>query len=532
MNRNLPPLPVGEQNFANLRHDGSLYIDKTALLQKLIEEGRWYFLSRPRRFGKSLTLSTLEAMFQGKKELFQGLAAEAWVEKQAKHPSPVLHLDLSAWPAADPASTLPDWLINELQTFAVEHDISFKPVPSCAQTFSFLLKNACKSLGQVVVLIDEYDTPILKNMHDPAQSHAIRSNLRDFYQILKSASAVIRFAFLTGITKFSKTGVFSALNNLRDISFASFFSSITGYTQDEIYIYFADYIQDVLNNKKSTNKDDLLKKIKEYYDGYSFDGKTRVYNPFSILNFFYYKEFENYWYASGEPGYLAEYLKKYGIYNPDIYKNCVVDSLFTETADIEKARPESFLYQSGYLTICKKELDTLTLDYPNREVINSIAKMYLESIYTVPMYKSLTMRLQEAFSAKNFSSVVTIFNSELAGLPYADFQNAGEGIYRTAFLLLIRASNLIVKIENPSKKGRTDIVIEGKDTVFIIEFKVAKTKKDILKKCSEGFAQFREKEYLSQYANEARDVQAYVLVIDAETHTATAFDVKTKAELS
>ena len=154
MNRNLPPLPVGEQNFANLRHDGSLYIDKTALLQKLIEEGRWYFLSRPRRFGKSLTLSTLEAMFQGKKELFQGLAAEAWVEKQAKHPSPVLHLDLSAWPAADPASTLPDWLINELQTFAVEHDISFKPVPSCAQTFSFLLNNACKSLWQVVVLID------------------------------------------------------------------------------------------------------------------------------------------------------------------------------------------------------------------------------------------------------------------------------------------------------------------------------------------------------------------------------------------
>ena len=209
------------------------------------------------------------------------------------------------------------------------------------------------------MLIDEYDTPILKNMHDPAQSHAIRSNLRDFYQILKSASAVIRFAFLTGITKFSKTGVFSALNNLRDISFASFFSSITGYTQDEIYIYFADYIQDVLNNKKSTNKDDLLKKIKEYYDGYSFDGKTRVYNPFSILNFFYYKEFENYWYASGEPGYLAEYLKKYGIYNPDIYKNCVVDSLFTETADIEKARPESFFINLATSPFAKKNLTHL-----------------------------------------------------------------------------------------------------------------------------------------------------------------------------
>ncbi|MBO4335441.1 MAG: AAA family ATPase [Desulfovibrio sp.] len=530
MSQKLPPLPVGEQNFANLRHDGSLYIDKTALLQRLIEEGRWYFLSRPRRFGKSLTLSTLEAMFLGKTELFQGLAAEAWVTEQAQHPSPVLHLDLSAWPAAEAAETLPAWLISELQSFAVEYDLRFSPMPSCAQSFSFLLRTASKALGQVVVLIDEYDTPILKNINQPEKSQVVRNYLRDFYQILKSSSAHIRFAFLTGITKFSKTGVFSALNNLRDISFANFFSSITGYTQAEIDEYFQAYIHDLSHN--STNDtENLLNKIKEYYDGYSFDGQRRVYNPFSILNFFYYKEFENYWYASGEPGYLAEYLKKYGIYNPDVYKNCVVDSLFTDTVDIEKARPESFLYQSGYLTIAKKEADTLILDYPNREVLTSIAKLYLESIYTIPTYKSLTKRIQEAFSAQNFRSVVDIFNSELASIPYADFQNAGEGIYRTAFLLLMRASNLLVNAENPSKKGRTDLVIETHTAIYVIECKVAQSKKAIQKKCSEGFSQFAKREYLAPYAEETRKVYAYVLVIDNEERCALAFDVKTQTQI-
>ncbi|MCR5812920.1 MAG: ATP-binding protein [Desulfovibrio sp.] len=527
MRQTLSPLPVGEQDFANLRNDGSLYIDKTAFLQKLIEEGRWYFLSRPRRFGKSLTLSTLEAMFMGRTELFSGLAAEDWVAEQARHPSPVLYLDLSSWPAADAAETLPVWLIKELEACAYDHNIILNPAPSCAQTFSFLLRELAKAKGQVVVLIDEYDTPILKNLKYPEKANAIRAYLRDFYQILKNSSRYIRFALLTGITKFSKAGIFSALNNLRDISFATFFGAFLGYTQDEISTYFNGYIDSLLASKKYGSKDILLNKIKEYYDGYSFDGETKVYNPFSILNFFYYHEFKNYWYASGEPEYLADYLKKYGIDNPEIYRNYVVDQLFTETADIERAQPESFLYQSGYLTIVSKDADTLTLDYPNREVLNSLAELYLKSVYTIPMYKALTKKLQEALALNNFHEVITIYNSELAALPYSDFQNAGEGIYRTAFLLLIRAANFFVKTEDPSKKGRADLVIETQKDIYVLEFKIARTEKEITKKISEGFEQFAKKEYLKPYETENRSVKAYVIVIDRTKHTALAYDTKT-----
>lgn len=362
-------LSIGIQNFKKLREKDCLYVDKTGILQGLIENGSQYFLSRPRRFGKSLTLSTLEAMFKGEAELFKGLNAEEWVK--AAKPAFVLRLDMSRT-ITNSGHNLVKSLKEMLSRFARKHGVALYS-ESVDGMLADLIEGIFEAYSSFVLLIDEYDKPILDNITNLRRANEMREVLRSFYTIVKSYDECFCFVFITGISKFSKTGVFSVMNNLVDISMLRRYGDITGYTQKELEEKFSDWIT---SKSMSLGKDELLKAIKNYYDGFSFDGTTRLYNPFSILNFLFDEKFGNYWYTSGSPSFIVfivKYMKEHRIQSPDEYRHMEVPLDFADSHEIETSKPESFLYQSGYLTIEKLENDVITLDYPNEEVKKSLA---------------------------------------------------------------------------------------------------------------------------------------------------------------
>ena len=283
-------LPIGVQTFEILRNANQLYVDKTERLQELAMTSGRCFLARPRRFGKSLTLSTLEAMFSGQVELFKGLAAEEWVAEQAKHPSPVLRFDMSALRAYSSPEELRQSITKGLGDFADEQKLDFPHEDSCDGMLIQTIRALRERDGPVVVLIDEYDKPILDNIGDIKMADAMRAVLRSFYTVLKGCDRHLRFLMLTGISKFTKAGVFSAMNNLRDISMSDDYGDIVGYTQAELEENFSEWI-DAVAKKRKLKRENLLKRVKDYYDGFCFDGITKLYNPYSILNFLSEGEF-------------------------------------------------------------------------------------------------------------------------------------------------------------------------------------------------------------------------------------------------
>ena len=345
-------LPIGLQDFETLRRENMLYVDKTERLLELVTKGRRYFLSRPRRFGKSLTLSTLEAMFSGQAELFKGLSAEKWVNEQSKNPFPVVRFDMSGLRPYSSGKELNEAIIKGLQDFALLNNLEISIEATGSGTLLQIIYHLYKTHGQVVILIDEYDKPILDNLTDLKKANEMREVLRSFYLILKSSDKYLRFVMLTGISKFSKVGVFSALNNLEDISMDERYGDIVGYTQSELNNYFNGWI-DNASERMNLTHEELLERLKDYYDGFSFDGVTRIYNPFSILQCLAKSKLGNYWYVSGSPTFIVKYMKKNAIQDPEEYRHFKVSADFSDIQEIEYAEPESFLYQSGYLTIEK-----------------------------------------------------------------------------------------------------------------------------------------------------------------------------------
>ena len=291
MEKKLQSLPIGTYHFEKLRQRGHLYVDKTAPLVELINAGDWYFLSRPRRFGKSLTLSTLDAMFRGKAELFHGLAAEDWVAEQAEHPCPVLRLDMSMLDVRG-VDEFEGSLMREMARMAEDSEIEIKSTLP-GGVLRDLIIGLYDAGGPVVVLIDEYDKPILDKIGDLEAAEAMRMALRSFYTVVKACDEYLRFVMLTGISKFTKVGVFSAMNNLNDISMDRQYGDVVGYTQAELERDFAGWI-DRAAEAMETTRAELLERMKDYYDGFCFDGRTRLYNPFSVLRFFSEARFANY----------------------------------------------------------------------------------------------------------------------------------------------------------------------------------------------------------------------------------------------
>ena len=512
MNAKLLSLPIGIQSFEPLRRDGLLYVDKTARLQELVTDVRRCFLSRPRRFGKSLTLSTLEAMFSGKVELFKGLAAEAWVAEQAEHPAPVLRLDMSQRDTADPVK------FDESLSLALSWQAEDFGIELLSQgngdRLQELLRALYKSRGPVVVLIDEYDKPILDKIGDPESAEAMRMALRSFYTVIKGCDEYLRFVMLTGISKFSKTGVFSAMNNLNDISMDELFGAVVGYTQAELEDNFSGWI-DAAAEKMELSRVNFLDQLKDYYDGFCFDGVTRLYNPFSIMQCLQKARCENYWYESASPSFIVAYMRQHGIEDPEAYRHLKVTSDFVGIQEIERARPESFLYQAGYLTIESREEQELTLDYPNREVMNAISRIYLDIIYNVKNYGSIGSQLWRALKDGELGEVVRLYNTALAGLPYEDFRSPSESFYRSLFLMLLRGAGMTAHGEVHTHRGRSDVLACFPGRVVVLEFKLAQSAGEIDRLRAEGQRQIEEKGYAKPFDAEQRAVSTGVIVVDA-----------------
>ena len=500
-------LPIGVQDFVQLRQDDLLYVDKTAKLLELIQNGRRYFLSRPRRFGKSLTLSTLDAMFKGEAELFEGLKAEEWVKKQAEKPSQVLRFDISGLGAFSSAAEFENAIIEELSNIAEDRKLDIKIASSCGMMLKNVIRSLYKKQGLVVILIDEYDKPILDNITNLKKANEMREVLRSFYTMIKSCDDYLRFVFITGISKFSKIGVFSAMNNLVDISLDQEYGDITGYTQDELKFYFRDWI-DSASQKMEISPDSLLVRLKDYYDGFSFDGFTRLYNPFSIMLCLNKGRLDNYWYTSGSPSFIAKYMKEHKIQNPDEYRHIEVPSDFAESHEIENSKPESFLYQSGYLTIEKLEDDVITLDYPNEE------RMYLDEFYHVNSFITLGNQIWQFLTAGDIAQVVAVYNIAIADIPYEDFPNRDEFWYRSLFVMLLRGAGFIPFAEVHTYKGRSDVVVQFEKQIVVLEFKFAEKSSDVDDKKDEGLKQMKEKGYADSYDSEGRKIISSVVVAD------------------
>jgi hypothetical protein len=501
----LRKLPIGIQDFEKLRNDNCLYVDKTQYVYQLAKTSSPYFLGRPRRFGKSLFLSTLKAYFEGKKELFEGLQIATlekdWIEY------PVIYIDFNVGlfiSAENVSSRINDKLIELERLWGKKSDLA-----EFASRFEAVIKNAYEQTGQkVVVLIDEYDKPLINAMNNKTENERIRTLLKSFYGVLKSSDAYLRFVFLTGVTKFSKVSVFSDLNQLVDISLNNQFAEICGISETELLQNFQPEIQALAKASHLTN-DETFAKLKKLYDGYHFS-KTGadIYNPFSILNAFGSLDFAYYWFATGTPTFLAKHLACTGFDIPILENDVAIDanSLMDYRAESDDYIP--LLYQSGYLTIKEydRELDEYTLGFPNEEVkygfLNELLPQFTPSFGTS----------SSKFSAKAFIKLLRIGDIEstmkmlqayFATIEYDTIPKVlhREKFYQFVFWQLFTLMGQSVQTEVKNNKGRTDAVVKTANSIYVFEFKM-----DDNATAEDALAQINSKDYAIPYIAESRVV--------------------------
>ena len=488
--------PIGIQSFENIRKEGYLYVDKTALIYQLVQTGKYYFLSRPRRFGKSLLLSTLQAYYEGKKELFEGLAM-ASLEKDWKT-YPVLLLDLNARRYED-VHSLVAILNQHLESWeAVYGDEKKDRAPE--ERFAYLIEKICRETGQkVVVLIDEYDKPMLQAIHNKELQSSYRNILKAFYGVLKSKDAYLQFALLTGVTKFSKVSVFSDLNNIEDITLIRDFAGLCGISEEELYATLSMDIQE-LAEATGMSYEDTCRRLKEQYDGYHFAERTSgMYNPFSLLNVLKSKQFRNYWFETGTPTYLVELLKEnhYPLEHLT-YEQATADTL--TGIDTVDSSPIPVLYQSGYLTIkdYDPEFETYTLGFPNKEVEEGFTRFLL------PYYAHIRSG-SSAFHIVNFVKEVRSgdidgfmkrLQSFFSDTPYELVRDL-ELHYQNVLFIIFRLVGFYTQAEYHTSEGRVDLVIRTDQFIYVMEFKLDGT-------AEEALQQIEEKQYALPFASDSR----------------------------
>ena len=509
-------IPIGVQSFEDLRKKNFLYADKTEYVFRLANFGKVYFLSRPRRFGKSLFLSTLEAYFLGKKELFKGLYIEEAEENRAKNEGteawtqyPVLYLDFNTGRYDLPESlneSLDFFLRAEEERFGIQgNDLSF------GKRFAFLIQTAYEKTGkQVVILVDEYDKPLLQTMYvNETLNEEFRSTLKAFYSVIKTCDKYIRFAFLTGVTKFSKVSIFSDLNNLQDISLHEDCSALCGITQEELTAVFSPEIQ-VLADKEKISYEECLSLLKRRYDGYLFakEGKS-VYNPFSLLNAFSAKDVGSYWFATGTPTFLVNYLKEADYNIPDLDGNVELDEAGLADYRADTKNPLPILFQAGYLTIKKydSKYRLYSLGFPNDEVRYGFLSNLL------PVYSDIKSS-EAAYSVAQFSKDIEGGNvdgfmermqSIIAGIPYDNLPKEKlklrEQNYQTAVYLIFKLMGQFVETEIHCAAGRADCIVHTADTIYIFEFKL-----DGNGSSEDAIAQIKEKGYAVPFKSSGKKI--------------------------
>lgn len=481
--------PIGIQSFKEVREGGYAYIDKTALLYELVQGGKYYFLSRPRRFGKSLFLSTLRAYFEGKRELFEGLAV-AGQEKEWRS-YPVLYIDLNARDYVGEES-LEAELNRHLEVWEKQYGDEFRE-RATEERFLQIIKKISEQTGkQVVILVDEYDKPLIQAIDQPEIQQSIRRKLKSFYGVLKTMDEYIRFAFLTGVTKFGKVSVFSDMNHLTDISMLPQYANICGVTETELRQYLDECVAG-LAVAQGMEKEDCYKKLKRSFDGYHFyPGSEGIYNPFSLLNTLAYRVFKDYWFETGTPTILVRQLQKTDYPLEDMTRESVTaDAL--NSIDIMDENPLPMIFQSGYLTIKSydKEFGTYTLGFPNKEVEEGFLKFIYP--YFTPRPKSRSQFQIDKFvkdvqsgQAENFMQRLCAFFSD------GNYQIVGdrEIYFQNTLYVFFKLMGLHVDVECHTSDGRMDILIQTEGYIYIMELKVDKTADEALRQIEEkGYAE-------------------------------------------
>ncbi|MCD8303269.1 MAG: ATP-binding protein [Prevotellaceae bacterium] len=502
--------PIGIQDFESLRKDGYVYVDKTALMYRLLSTGKYYFLSRPRRFGKSLLLTTFEAYFRGKRELFEGLAVERLEKDWTRHP--VLHLDLTVQDYSRPEA-LEERLDLTLTQWEKVYGTESKELSPQAR-LEGIVRRACEQTGQgVVILVDEYDKPLLETLDNEELHDKFRSQLRAFYSVLKAQDRYIRFAFLTGVTRFSRLSVFSDLNNLNDVSMDDDYAEICGITEKELHSCFDESIRELARLRKMTY-DEACAKLREQYDGYHFAKcGAAMYNPFSVISSLAKHDFDSYWFETGTPSFLLRMLrdKDYDLRDLD---GAQASPERLKGVESFKTSPVAILYQSGYLTIKDYDpgLNEYSLCFPNREVEEGFTKALLPLYVDVnrgrgdfisSFYKEVRSGNPEGF----LGLLKTLFDD-------SDYRIAGELelYFQNSMSLVFRVLGFITQVERATSRGRMDVVVQTGDYVYVMELKVDTPAEAALR-------QIDEKGYMLPFSADGRKLFKIGVCFSSETRS-------------
>lgn len=487
--------PIGIQDFRKLREGGHLYVDKTESIFHLITEGQYYFLSRPRRFGKSLLVSTLKYLFLGERELFDGL----WIaDRYDFEPHPVLHFSFSALGYKDIG--LERGLHQALNNKAEEAGFSLTQ-EGIGPRFQELIKRLAENGQKVVLLIDEYDKPLVDYIDQQEQTEVNRDILKNFFSVIKDADPFLRFFLITGVSKFSKVSLFSDLNHLQDITLVERFESIAGYTQKELETSFESDIEQLAQKiGKSTTA--LREDIRVWYNGYSWGTETRLYNPFSILNLFAAQRFANYWWETGTPNFLIKKLRTEFQYN---LNDLVAGQVMFESFTINDLNWLALLFQTGYLTIRDYDPETglYTLGYPNREVKDTMQQHLLAAFRETTKTDSLPIlvKIKTALEQGDLERLIELINILFSTIPHQIFQEKQEAFFHAILHLSFSGIGLFVQSEVSTAKGRVDTIVHTRDCIYAMEFKLDGSAQSALQ-------QIREKRYGRPFLDQGKEVIA------------------------
>ena len=508
-------LPIGIQTFREVREDTCYYVDKTAYIRRLLDEGKHYFLSRPRRFGKSLFLDTLKELFEGNEPLFEGLYIHDRWDWSIRHP--VLRLSFGSGNFKEPdylEATLMEQLAAAERRAGIVSEYATAP-----GRFAFLLEALHDQAGQpVAVLIDEYDKPILDALELPEVARANRDFLRGLYAVIKDCDAHVRFTFITGVSKFSKVSLFSGLNNLTDITLEPSYSALCGYTDADLDAVFAPELPGLDRNQ-----------IRDWYNGYSWLGDEKVYNPFDILLLFRRRRFAAYWFETGTPTFLVETLFKRHVSSLALGAMEGSDELLS-TFDVDDIATEALLFQTGYLTITDEEdlggEPVYRLGYPNREVRQSLNRSllrYLVKDSTRQMANST--QLYRLLEANNFAGLEALFHAFFASIPYEWYTNNDiaryEGYYASVFYSYFAGLGLNIAVEDSSSHGRLDMAVLFNNHVYLFEFKVVE-----LASAGAAMAQLQERRYADKYRALGQPIHLIGVEFSKDERNIAAFDVE------
>ncbi len=469
--------PVGIQTFERIRKENKLYIDKTEYVYRMTHSGGCYFfLSRPRRFGKSLLVSTFESYFSGKKELFEGLAIEKLEQEWMEYP--VLHFDMSGGKHME-KEQLEDYLSNRLEAEERKWGITHTK-RGANDRLTELITTAYEISGkQVVVLIDEYDAPMLDVAHDKETLDVLRNVMRNFFSPLKMCEPMLRFVFLTGITKFSQVSIFSELNNIKNVSLDDEYAGVCGITKEELLTQMSEDI-DMLAEAQGMTREETIAKLKENYDGYHFSpASPDVFNPYSLLNCFDDKNFGAYWFSSGTPTYLINMLRKFKVLPAKIGRSLARSSAFdAPTENLMTITP--LLYQSGYITIkgYDKMSQLFTLDLPNKEIkvglFESLLPYYLEGMYAEEGDVAIA-QMSVLIRQGDMDGALRLLQEFLGTVPYCNNTNYEGHYQQVLFIIFTLLTHFVVDVEVHTPNGRVDVVMETEDTLYLIELKLNKS---------------------------------------------------------